>query len=62
MFHYLDFPRLFLCESKGYSKHKTSGIASVAICGGSNHILTGLLYVTDKLIRTCSTLHKTIQA
>ena len=43
MFHYLDFPRLFLCESTGYSKHKTTGIASVAICGGSNHILTGLL-------------------
>ena len=43
MFHHLDFPRLFLCESTGYSKHKTTGIASVAICGGSNHILTGLL-------------------
>ena len=42
MFHHLDFPRLFLCESTGYSKHKTTGIASVAICGGSNHILTGL--------------------
>ena len=42
MFHNLDFPRLFLCESTGYSKHKTTGIASVAICGGSNHILTGL--------------------
>ena len=42
MFHLLDFPRLFLCESTGYSKHKTTGIASVAICGGSNHILTGL--------------------
>ena len=34
MFHHLDFPRLFLCESTGYSKHKTTGIASVAICGG----------------------------
>ena len=43
MFHHLDFPRLFLCESTGYSKHKTIGIASVAICGGSNHILTGLV-------------------
>ena len=43
MFHHLDFPRLFLCESTGYSKHKTTGIASVAICGGSNHILTGLI-------------------
>ena len=43
MFHHLDFPRLFLCESTGYSKHKTTLIASVAICGGSNHILTGLL-------------------
>ena len=42
MFHNLDFPRLFSCESTGYSKHKTTGIASVAICGGSNHILTGL--------------------
>ena len=42
MFHHLDFPRLFLCESTGYSRHKTTGIASVAICGGSNHILTGL--------------------
>ena len=42
MFHHLDFPRLFLCESTGYSKHKTIGIVSVAICGGSNHILTGL--------------------
>ena len=42
MFHHLDFPRLFLCESTGYSKHKTTAIASVAICGGSNHILTGL--------------------
>ena len=42
MFHHLDFPRHFLCESTGYSKHKTTGIASVAICGGSNHILTGL--------------------
>ena len=42
MFHHLDFPGLFLCESTGYSKHKTTGIASVAICGGSNHILTGL--------------------
>ena len=42
MFHHLDFPRLFLCESTGYSKYKTTGIASVAICGGSNHILTGL--------------------
>ena len=42
MFHNLDFPRVFLCESTGYSKHKTTGIASVAICGGSNHILTGL--------------------
>ena len=42
MFHHLDFPRLFLCESTGYYKHKTTGIASVAICGGSNHILTGL--------------------
>ena len=51
MFHYLDFPRLFLCESKGYSKHKTTGIASVAICGGSNHILTGLwFYRTSKSI------------
>ena len=48
MFHHLDFPRLFLCESTGYSKHKTTGIASVAICGGSNHILTGLL--TQKLL------------
>ena len=46
MFHHLDFPRLFLCESTGYSKHKTTGIASVAICGGSNHILTGLYAVT----------------
>ena len=45
MFHHLDFPRLFLCESTGYSKHKTTGIASVAICGGSNHILTGLINV-----------------
>ena len=45
MFHHLDFPRLFLCESTDYSKHKTTGIASVAICGGSNHILTGLLMV-----------------
>ena len=43
MFHHLDFPRLFLRESTGYCKHKTTGIASVAICGGSNHILTGLL-------------------
>ena len=43
MFLHLDFPRLFLCESTGYSRHKTTGIASVAICGGSNHILTGLL-------------------
>ena len=43
MFHHLDFPRLFLCESTGYYKHKTTGIASVAICGGSNHILTGLI-------------------
>ena len=42
MFLHLDFPRLFLCESTGYSRHKTTGIASVAICGGSNHILTGL--------------------
>ena len=42
MFLHLDFPRLFLCESKCYSRHKTTGIASVAICGGSNHILTGL--------------------
>ena len=42
MFNHLDFPRLFLCESTGYSKHKTTAIASVAICGGSNHILTGL--------------------
>ena len=42
MFHHLDFPRLFLCESTGCFKHKTTGIASVAICGGSNHILTGL--------------------
>ena len=31
MFHNLDFPRLFLCESTGYSKHKTTGIAPVAI-------------------------------
>ena len=46
MFHHLDFPRLFLCESTGYSKHKTTGIASVAICGGSNHILTGLYLET----------------
>ena len=43
MFHQLDFRRLFLRESTGYSKHKTTGIASVAICGGSNHILTGLV-------------------
>ena len=42
MFHHLDFPRLFLCECTCYFKHKTTGIASVAICGGSNHILTGL--------------------
>ena len=47
MFHHLDFPRLFLCESTRYSKHKTTGIASVAICGGSNHILTGLLIKID---------------
>ena len=47
MFHHLDFPRLFLCESTGYSKHKTTGIASVAICGGSNHILTGLVGQAD---------------
>ena len=46
MFHHLDFPRLFLCESTGYSKHKTTGIASVAICGGSNHILTGLHHLS----------------
>ena len=45
MFHHLDFPRLFLCESTGHSRQKTTGIASVAICGGSNHILTEL---TDK--------------
>ena len=51
MFHHLDFPRLFLCESTGYSKHKTTGIASVAICGGSNHILTGLLpYTVNQFI------------
>ena len=43
MFHHLDFPRLFLCESTGYSKQKTTGIASVAICGGSNHILIELI-------------------
>ena len=45
MFHHIDFPRLFLCESTGYSKHKTTGIASVAICFGSNHILTGLFSI-----------------
>ena len=60
MFHHLDFPRLFLCESTGYSKHKTTGIASVAICGGSNHILTGLIagpFDSDKNflnVYTCS--------
>ena len=50
MFHHLDFPRLFLCESTRYSKHKTTGIASVAICGGSNHILTGLREQIDDTI------------
>ena len=50
MFHHLDFPRLFLCESTGYSKHKTTGIASVAICGGSNHILTGLYMQSTNLL------------
>ena len=34
MFHRLDFPRLFFCDSGGCSEHKTVGIASVAICGG----------------------------
>ena len=52
MFHHLDFPRLFLCESTGYSKHKTTGIASVAICGGSNHILTGLLVMAEPVHRS----------
>ena len=50
MFPHLDFPRLFLCESTGYSKHKTTGIASVAICGGSNHILTGLIEYMSYMI------------
>ena len=34
MFHHLDFPRLFFCDSGSCSEHKTVGIASVAICGG----------------------------
>ena len=34
MFHPLDFPRLFFCDSGGCSEHKIVGIASVAICGG----------------------------
>ena len=54
MFHRLDFPRLFLCESTGYSKHKTTGIASVAIYGGSNHILTGLLHVYKNILKYIS--------
>ena len=56
MFHHLDFPRLFLCESTGYSKHKTTGIASVAICGGSNHILTGLKRV-ERCAQICFKEH-----
>ena len=52
MFLHLDFPRLFLCESTGYSRHKTTGIASVAICGGSNHILTGLVILQVKTQNT----------
>ena len=60
MFHHLDFPRLFLCESTGYSKHKTTGIASVAICGGSNHILTGLLQ-TIAGTNLCRTLIACVQ-
>ena len=54
MFHHLDFPRLFLCESTGYSKHKTTGIPSVAICGGSNHILTGLWSISVPHVRQCT--------
>ena len=59
MFHHLDFPRLFLCESTGYSKYKTTGIASVAICGGSNHILTGLKRYDVNMKQLCSSsMHK----
>ena len=41
----LDFSRLLVCYSRDLSDHKTIEKPSVAICGGSFSILTGLLCI-----------------
>ena len=44
LFHQLDFCRLLICFSAMLPESNAPEIISVAICGGSNHILTGLIW------------------
>ena len=47
MFARLDFPRFLVCCSGDLSDDESEEKASVAICGGSICILTGLVAVVD---------------
>ena len=47
----LDFSRLLVCYSRDLSDHKTIEKPSVAICGGSFSILTGLYWSEIKINR-----------
>ena len=49
-FAWLDFSRLLICYSGDLSDHKSKEKASVAICGGSFCILTGLLVPFSNMI------------
>ena len=64
MFARLDFPRFLVCCSGDLSDNESEEKPSVAICGGSICILTGLLEVRSKIGRfdTCNGNAKSARA